>query len=67
MTEETAEDYVVVKKTYPEALLKVEKTYGRAEEFTVFDPDSGKYVGPTAFSRDTAWRHAAERLRRAEQ
>jgi hypothetical protein len=65
---ETTEDYVLVKKTYPEAFVKEDKTFNlRCEEFTVFDPDSGRFVGPTAFSRNAAWHHAAERLRRGEQ
>lgn len=67
MTTETTEDYVLVKKRYPEAFVRKEKTFNlRCEEFTVYDPDSNRYVGPTAFTADNAWHHAAERLRKEE-
>jgi hypothetical protein len=67
LTSATAEDYVLVKKRYPEAFLKKSVTYGKCEEYIIFDPDSGRFVGPTAFSPDTAWMWAAERLRRGEE
>jgi hypothetical protein len=67
VTTETAEDYVLVKKTYPEAFVRKCITYNRGEEYTIFDPDSGRYVGPTTFSESAAWHHAAERLRKGEQ
>lgn len=67
MTTETTEDYSLTKKTYPEAFVRKCITYGKCEEYTIFDPDSGRYVGPTTFSESSAWFHAAERLRKGEQ
>jgi hypothetical protein len=67
-TVENLEDYTIVKKAFPESYSKKELTFNlRCEQFTIFDPDSGRYVGPTAFSESAAWHHAAERLRRGEQ
>jgi hypothetical protein len=61
------EDYALVKKRYPEAFCKIEKTFNmRCEEFTIFDPETYRFVGPTAFTSANAWHHAAERLRREE-
>jgi hypothetical protein len=61
---EARPDWAVVKAVYPEAFIKKETTYGKAELFTVHDPISGRFVGPTAFSEEAAWKHAAERLER---
>lgn len=61
------EDELLVKHTYPEAFVRVEKSWAGAEEFTVRDPRSRKYVGPTAFTAENAWKWAAERLRKAEE
>lgn len=60
MTEE--QDWITVRRVYPEAFCHKEKTYGRTEEFTVFDPRTSQFVGPPAFTEANAWRHAAQRI-----
>jgi hypothetical protein len=67
MTAAELNDYLTVKAAYPNAFLKIDRTREKTEMFTVFDPDSGRFVGPTAFAEENAWKHAAERLERASR
>jgi hypothetical protein len=51
-----------VKESYPLAVVQPEKTYGGTQLFTCIDPETKQKLGPTAFTEDSAWRYAAERV-----
>jgi hypothetical protein len=51
-----------VKAVYPEARIAKETTYGKCQLFTCMDPVLQKNLGPTAFSEDSAWEYACERI-----
>jgi hypothetical protein len=58
-------DCLRVKAAYPHCFLRTDKRYSGAEEYTVYDPLTAQFVGPTAFTAANAWKYAAQRLERA--
>ena len=67
MTTDTIPDYVFVKQHHPEAFLKTEQTYAGGKHYTILDPRTSTFLGPTAFTAENAWKWAAERIRRSTE